>query len=96
MSQVKNLTLSTYYTFVALNNILMYVKTSLRRRCRKALFTDWLRYEEAWKFPFREYYVGLKKIRHPLRDTSKELERIHDILEIEVKDGGAINVALIG
>ena len=37
-----------------------------------------------------------KKIRRALRDTFQDLERIHDILEIEVEDGGAVNIVVIG
>ena len=99
MSQVKILTYTTYCTFVALNDILKYVKRSLRKRCENALSTDWLTGDKTHTFPLREYFVGLKqrkKIKWALKDTFQKLERVHDILEIEVKDGGAINIALIG
>lgn len=76
-----------------------HLKTSLRKRCRHALSADWLWDDKAKKFPLREYFVGLKqrkKIRRAMKDTYQKLKRIHDILNVEVKDGGGISVALIG
>ena len=73
------------------------LRVSLRRRCRNALSTDWLTQDKAKSFPLRDYYVGLKqkkKIKRAMRDTSEELERIHDVLNVGVE--GAVNVAVIG
>ena len=70
----------------------------MRRRCKNALSTDWLTQDKAKTFPLRDYYVGLKqnkKIRKALRDTKVDLERIHDIFDIEIEDG-PINIAVIG
>ena len=69
----------------------------MRRRCRNALSTDWLTEDKAKTFPLRDYYVGLKqkkKIKRALRDISEELERIHDVLDVDVE--GPVNVAVIG
>ena len=69
----------------------------MRRRCRNALSTDWLTEDKAKTFPLRDYYVGLKqkkKIKRALRDTSEELGRIHDVLDVD--DEGPVNVAVIG
>ena len=74
------------------------LKVSLRRRCKNALSTDWLTHDKAKNFPLRDYYVGLKqnkKIRKALRDTKVDLERIHDIFNIEIEDG-PIKMAVIG
>ena len=71
------------------------LKRALQRRCRNALSTDWLNTPR--KFPLREYYVGLrqsKKIRKARKDIKQELDRIHDVFDIDVE--GAVNIALIG
>ena len=91
--------LTDYFVFAALDYIKKHLKTSLHRRCRHALSTDWLTEDKAKTFPLRDYFVGLKqrkKIKRALKDTHEDLERIHDILDVEVKDGGAVNIALIG
>ena len=70
----------------------------MRRRCKNALSTDLLTHDKAKNFPLRDYYVGLKqnkKIRKALRDTKVDLERIHDIFDIEIENG-PINIAVIG
>ena len=88
-----------FYPFIALDYIIKHLKSSLGRRCKNALSTDWLWDERARKFPLREYFVGLKqrkKIRQALRDRYQKLKRIHDILNVEVTDGRGINIALIG
>ena len=76
-----------------------HLRVSLRRRCRNALSTDWLPVDrtKAKSFPLRHYYVGLKqrkKIKRAMKDTSQELEKIHDVLNVGVK--GAVNVAVTG
>ena len=71
------------------------LKRALQRHCQNALSTDWL--NTPHKFPLQEYYIGLRqsrKIRKAQKDIKQELDRIHDVFDVDVE--GAVNIALIG